>query len=146
MTSIRVPEIYWFDNNPENPVGAEYILMEKMKGVPLAEKWESMSNRDHMKIIDQVLQMEKELADIKFPAYGSLFPRNLLPDEMFKHHLLPSTLDPKESLCIGPSCDANWWYLQSEDGMQAKSETAGPCKSNRTSMGSTPARAFLAAD
>lgn len=36
--SIRVPEVYAWSSNPTNPVGAKYIIMEKIRGIALAER------------------------------------------------------------------------------------------------------------
>ncbi|EGE07154.1 phosphotransferase enzyme family protein [Trichophyton equinum CBS 127.97] len=68
--SIRVPEVYAWDSDSSNPVGAEYIIMEKICGVALAEKWESMNSLQRYEIINQIVKMEKEFRSLKLPAYG----------------------------------------------------------------------------
>ncbi|KAI2792725.1 hypothetical protein POX_b02767 [Penicillium oxalicum] len=37
-TSIRVPEMFAWSSNATNPVGAEFSIMEKVRGVGLSEK------------------------------------------------------------------------------------------------------------
>ncbi|PLB47775.1 hypothetical protein P170DRAFT_447674 [Aspergillus steynii IBT 23096] len=90
-------------SDPENLVGAEYIIMEKVRGVALAERWETMNTLQRYKVIDGIVEMEKELEGMKLPAYGSLFLRDFLPSE-YNHYPLPSDLDPTGLFCIGPSC------------------------------------------
>jgi hypothetical protein len=77
--------------------------MEKVPGVALAERWESMSTLDRYEVIDQVVQMEKELESLVFPAYGSIFLRDRSPDG-FRSCPLPSDLDPAGLFCVGPAC------------------------------------------
>ncbi|KAJ5975041.1 hypothetical protein N7481_008748 [Penicillium waksmanii] len=124
MTSIRGPEVYGLECDEEK-LGAEYILMEKMKGVPLTQKWGSMSSLDQMKIIDQVVEMEKELANLKFPAYGSL-ATPVLSEVDFRTYPLSSSLDPDRHCAIGPCFDSDWWYTRNQDGTQAKIVDSGP--------------------
>ncbi|EPS30223.1 hypothetical protein PDE_05173 [Penicillium oxalicum 114-2] len=78
-TSIRVPEMFAWSSDATNPVGAEFSIMEK--------------------IIDQVTEIEKELGNISFPAYGSLFLRDSLPAKC-RQYPLPPELDPEGLFCI----------------------------------------------
>ncbi|EFE37825.1 hypothetical protein TRV_07482 [Trichophyton verrucosum HKI 0517] len=100
--SIRVPEVYVWDSDSSNPVGAEYIIMEKICGVALAEKWESMNSLQRYEIINQIVKMETEFRSLKLPAYGRLFLRDSLPPE-YHRYPLPSDLDSDGLFCIGPS-------------------------------------------
>ncbi|KAJ5392522.1 hypothetical protein N7509_008012 [Penicillium cosmopolitanum] len=84
-----------------------------------------MNSLDQMKMIDQVLEMEKELANIKFPAYGSLSPQVLLQVD-FRTHPLHLSLDPDGHCAIGPCFDSDWWYTRNGDGTQAKIVDTGP--------------------
>ncbi|OJD23727.1 hypothetical protein ACJ73_04913 [Blastomyces percursus] len=107
-TSIRVPKVLAWSSDPANPVGTEYIFMEKIRGIALAERWETMNTLDRYKIIDQVIEMEKELESMKFPAYGCLFLRESAP-QRYQHYPLPRDLDPAELFCVGPFCDRPIW-------------------------------------
>ncbi|KAB8209894.1 hypothetical protein BDV34DRAFT_8536 [Aspergillus parasiticus] len=99
--------------------------MEKIKGVALSETWEAMNTLERYKIIDQVVQIERELADISFPAYGSLFLRESLP-ATYRQYPLPPNLDPEGLFCIGPSCKRTSWHGNSVDINQPLSEDMGP--------------------
>lgn len=125
-TSVRVPEVFAWCSDSANPVGAEFIIMEKIPGVALAERWETMKTLERYKVIDQVIETEKELATLKFPAYGSLFLRDSLPDR-FQRHPLPPTLDPDGLFCIGPSCNRSWWHGTFLDTSKKIPEDVGPC-------------------
>jgi hypothetical protein len=105
--------------------------MEKVQGVSLSEKWEEMTTLERYKVIDQVVQIEKELASISLPAYGSLFLRDSLP-ATFRQCPLPLELDPEELYCIGPSCKRTWWEGNFNDLSGPVPKDVGPCESSCT--------------
>lgn len=117
-----------WSSNTENPVGAEYIFLEKIDGIPLSDKWNSASDIDRYKIIERIVEMERELTGLHFPAYGSLYLRDSLPQGSSRC-LLDSSLDPSESFCIGPSCSRSWWESSLSD-TTGRGPERGPCQSN----------------
>lgn len=58
-----------------NPVGAEYLLLEKLEGEPLSGQWFSMDNKTRVKIMRQIIDLERRFMTILFPASGSLYYR-----------------------------------------------------------------------
>ncbi|PYI22810.1 hypothetical protein BO99DRAFT_440251 [Aspergillus violaceofuscus CBS 115571] len=118
-------EIIAWSSDAANSVGAEFIIMERIRGIALSETWEAMDTLERYKIIDQVVQVEKELANISFPAYGSLFLRDSLPATC-RQYPLPPELDPEELFCIGPSCKRTWWHGNCVDKFQSVSKDIGP--------------------
>ncbi|KAL3456015.1 phosphotransferase family protein [Aspergillus heterothallicus] len=116
-TSIRVPGVYTWSSDAANPVGAEYIIMEKIAGISLAEAWESMQTADRYEVIEQIVQMEKELAGLEFPAYGGLYLRGALSSSV-PQYALSQELDPQGVFCIGPSCRRHWWDGDLDDDLQ----------------------------
>ncbi|KKZ63150.1 hypothetical protein EMCG_02527 [[Emmonsia] crescens] len=77
---IPVPRVYaWNSRASENPVRAEYIIMEKQAGVMLSDVWESMKGKQKAQIVLQVVDIEKTLASIKFTKLGALYYKNDLP-------------------------------------------------------------------
>lgn len=111
--------MYAWSSDPANPVGPEYIIMERIRGIALTERWGTLNALERYKVIDGdgIVKMEMELESLKLPAYGSLFLRDSLPPG-YSRHTLPSDLDPTGVFCIGPSC-GRAAYLQSD---------IGPCK------------------
>jgi hypothetical protein len=53
--------------------------MEDIPCAALSEGWEAMSAADHYKLINWVVDMEKEVVNLEFPAYGSLFILESIP-------------------------------------------------------------------
>jgi hypothetical protein len=67
-----------WSSDASNPVGAEFIIMEKVSGVPLVEKWDTMSTLDRYKVIDQVVQLENDLSNMVLRFDSIRFPQNLI--------------------------------------------------------------------
>lgn len=50
----------------DNPVQAEYIVMEEAPGTSLADTWEDMGIRTKDKIIGDLVSIEKKLLSVSF--------------------------------------------------------------------------------
>ncbi|KAG0260017.1 Phosphotransferase enzyme [Mortierella polycephala] len=72
-TSIRVPEVYAWSADATNPIGAEYILMEKIPGVPLDDTWRSMSFEDKEHIVRQIIDIVLQLFNINYDKIGGIY-------------------------------------------------------------------------
>ncbi|KAF9920810.1 Phosphotransferase enzyme [Linnemannia zychae] len=72
-TSVRVPEVYAWDSDPDNIIGAEYILMEKMPGTPLKENWTNMTFDEKKHIVSQIIDIMLQLFNTTFDNIGSLY-------------------------------------------------------------------------
>lgn len=71
-TSIPVPEVYQYDFNVGNSVGAQFILMEQKPGQHLYKIWDKLS-LDHKKIaLFEIAHVLAELSKLKFELIGSL--------------------------------------------------------------------------
>lgn len=101
-TRIPIPEILDWSDDASNAIGSEYIIMEHASGIPLHEKWPHMDVVDQIKCIEAICQKLKEIVDLTFPAYGSLY--------FAKTPYLPhSKLPLSKEFCIGPHCGSMYW-------------------------------------
>jgi len=50
----------------DNPVQAEYIVMEEAPGVSLADVWGDMGLRSKDKVIEDIVAIEKKLLSVSF--------------------------------------------------------------------------------
>ncbi|KAJ5215294.1 uncharacterized protein N7498_001701 [Penicillium cinerascens] len=109
-TTIPVPKVLAWSADSTNPVGAEYIVMERVPGVQIFKKWNEMGESNRISIIKRLTQWERELAEIRFPAFGSLYHKSSLSGSLGEHELisLDQSVDPEGLFCIGPSCDSAW--------------------------------------
>lgn len=123
-TTIPVPKVLAWSADSTNPVGAEYIVMERVPGVQIFKKWDEMGESNRISIIKRLTQWERELAEIRFPAFGSLYHKSSLSGSLGEHELisLDQSVDPEGLFCIGPSCDSAWSMQHSP------SVHCGPCK------------------
>ncbi|CAE6998145.1 hypothetical protein P3342_000765 [Pyrenophora teres f. teres] len=106
-TRVPVPKVLAWNSDASNPVGAEYIVMEKAPGQQLFMTWSAMTIQEHFDLVEQLTQFEAELASIQFPANGSLYFCESMTDG--EHWIaLDRTVDPSGQFCIGPSCERAW--------------------------------------
>src|SRR5271155_1999096 len=124
-TTIPVRRVLAWNSDMSNPVGAEYIIMEKVPGVQIFRVWDEMDESNRISIIKRLTQWESELAAIQFPAYGNLYYKSSLHEADMVP--LDSAMDPRGEFCIGPSCDP-FWLIQ--PGQQLLPNVfCGPCTS-----------------
>ena len=74
-TKIPVPVIYAFDSNPNNTLGFEWMLMEKVKGMPLGDVWDSMDFHAKQSLTRIIAGWMAELSQFRFSKIGSIFMR-----------------------------------------------------------------------
>ncbi|RHZ63626.1 putative sensor histidine kinase/response regulator [Aspergillus thermomutatus] len=81
LHGIPTPGVYAWCSTKANPVGAEYILMEKLDGTPLGDIWYAMTPKEQHKIMKQIVEWETRLMSLEFPACGSLYYQKDLPTQ-----------------------------------------------------------------
>ncbi|KAK6365426.1 hypothetical protein LTR64_008795 [Lithohypha guttulata] len=109
---IPVPKVLHYSPDAENPVGAEFIIMEKLPGRPLGDQWFSLSEDQRLKVISEVVRIEVNLSKIDLPAYGSIYYKHDLPADV-SYTMFASASNDK-GLCVGPDVSLRWWYKERE--------------------------------
>ncbi|EAU34264.1 hypothetical protein ATEG_05195 [Aspergillus terreus NIH2624] len=79
ILNVPAPKVYAFSSSADNPVGAEYIIMERSQGVELSKHWDEIRGPAKFEIVKQLVQFEKSLSSSHFPMYGSLYYAKDLP-------------------------------------------------------------------
>lgn len=125
-TTIPVPKVLAWSADSANPVGAEYIIMEKAPGIQLFKVWDDITEFDRLQLIQSLTQLESQLAAISFPAYGNVYFRHSIskPSERI---LLDQSVDPDGLFCVGPACGPAWTDGTSPADLQPDLD-AGPCQ------------------
>ncbi|KAL8883660.1 MAG: hypothetical protein Q9215_008106 [Flavoplaca cf. flavocitrina] len=113
LQGCPVPKIYDYSTMSANPVGAEYIIMEKVAGKSLRTCWHSLTENEIAKIISQLVIIEAVLFAVDFPAAGSIYHRHDLDPGTFTVPIPGMSED--SDFCIGPSADASWWLGERTD-------------------------------
>ena len=110
---IPAPKVFaWASRvGSNNPVGVEYIIMEKMQGDSLASRWLSLSTKELAEVIKQIVDIEARLFSAHFSEYGGLYYNNDLEEEVRENKLNKSDdLDfPGDQFGIGPIANRSFW-------------------------------------
>lgn len=94
--------------------------MERVPGVQIFKKWDEVGESSRISIIKRLTHWDRELSEIRFPAFGSLYLKSSLRDH--ESISLDPSVDPEGVYCVGPSCDPTW-PMQSNHSVPC-----GPCK------------------
>ncbi|RAK96065.1 phosphotransferase enzyme family protein [Aspergillus ibericus CBS 121593] len=79
--STPVPRVLaWSSEANENPVGAEYIIMEKAEGVQLDKVWPKMDIKKRFELVKTIAEYQKAWMSRSFTQYGSLYYSSGLPN------------------------------------------------------------------
>lgn len=73
ILNIPIPKIHAWSAVTDNPVQAEYIVMEEAPGISLANVWEDMKLRSKDKVIEDLVAIEKKLPSVSFTLYGNIY-------------------------------------------------------------------------
>ncbi|KAK2762249.1 hypothetical protein FQN54_001259 [Arachnomyces sp. PD_36] len=70
------PKVYeWSSRAEDSAVGAEYVIMEKIAGVPLEDVWARLEIADRFKIVKTIARYQKSWMSTSFNQFGSLYYR-----------------------------------------------------------------------
>lgn len=69
VLDIPVPKVLAWSATDQNPVRAEYIIMEEARGSQLHEVWQDLSLRTKSEIIREFVDVERKLLSVSFNKY-----------------------------------------------------------------------------
>lgn len=107
----------------QNPVGAEYIFMERVKGRQLSNVWDSMSEAQRFGLVKSLVEIERRLASTTFAGYGSLYHRNAIPSSNSMTALVGMDQGATPEFVLGPTTERSFW----EDEKRELEIDRGPC-------------------
>lgn len=64
-----MPRVYAWDATVNNPVAAEYIIMEEVQGTQLSEVWDEMKISAKTSVVKDLVDIEKKLLSISFTRF-----------------------------------------------------------------------------
>lgn len=143
-TSIPVPKVYLYCSTPENPVRAEWILMEYMPGLCLADGFEQLTYEQKRRTATDLAKIMFSLFNITSAECGSISPysgdrsdeslchnslRYPLFTPLFSPRLTPTTLKG-QSVMVGPINDITFLDYP----RQVDPQRCGPFNSERSVM------------
>ncbi|KAL9621737.1 MAG: hypothetical protein Q9160_003855 [Pyrenula sp. 1 TL-2023] len=112
-----IPSIYDWSPSASNPLGVEYIIMEKVQGIELQSLWYSMDAKQRMDVVGKMVNFEKRLFEIPLPASGSIYFDDTEAIQSFDKVSIVTdiTQRQKHNFCVGPSTEYLWWYQGRND-------------------------------
>lgn len=124
---IPVPKVYaWCSRAQDSPAKAEYIIMEKAKGIPLQSVYDNLSLKERWTLIQAIAKYQQSWSEASFEKYGSLYYetdlRYATPEETSSR---PNEATRCSELAIGPTAGVEWNQYET---LQVKFDR-GPCKS-----------------
>jgi hypothetical protein len=105
---IPVPKVFDYSAVADNSAGTEYIFMEYVRGKNLGEVWYSLIEHERRELVTKIVQLESRLFSLRFPASGSLYYCNDLPDN-HSRVIIPSP-GSTDRFCVGPDTSLRFWY------------------------------------
>jgi len=69
VLNIPVPKVFAWSAVANNPVEAEYIIMEEAAGTQLEEVWDDKRISDKTKIVKSLVEIEKKLLSVSFTRF-----------------------------------------------------------------------------
>ena len=123
-TTIPIPLILDWNDGPSNSIGSEYIIMEHVEGIQLHQKWPTMSGKQRISCIRNIMINIGQVAALKFPAYGSLYQADVPFVES------ASKIPFIQGICIGPHCGTRYWDCTVGEARHYDSinPNRGPCR------------------
>ncbi|OOF91401.1 hypothetical protein ASPCADRAFT_177422 [Aspergillus carbonarius ITEM 5010] len=114
---IPVPRVLAWSSKKDQPVGIEYIIMERAPGQELNKLWSTMNISDRVDIVSQLVGIQAKIATVDLHSYGSLY----YPKDVEGGRGVPGLVD---RFCIGPSCEVRFW----EEERRSMDQYRGPWK------------------
>ena len=105
---MPVPKIYGYSTMAENSVGADYLLMEFMRGMNVGDLWFTMTEKQRLKLVSEITDLEARMFAIEFPASGSLYYARDLASGIERIQLPSPNND--SPFCVGPDTTMSQWY------------------------------------
>ncbi|EDR02793.1 uncharacterized protein LACBIDRAFT_308054 [Laccaria bicolor S238N-H82] len=72
-TNIPVPRVFAWDSDAANPVGVEYMIMEKLPGISASNVWDNLPIKVKERVVFEVAEHLMAMFALRFETAGSLY-------------------------------------------------------------------------
>ncbi|EGC46751.1 phosphotransferase enzyme family protein [Histoplasma capsulatum var. duboisii H88] len=104
-----VPRVYaWNSQAKTHPVGAEFIIMDKVEGVPLSQVWSSMKLPQKLQVLLAITRLQKQWLSVSFSHYGSLYYAGDVQPPAGNHYIKDGEVVSDSEFVIGPATGRDW--------------------------------------
>jgi len=118
-----VPRVLTYSCDENNVVGSEYIIMERIKGKNLGDRWESLADDSKVSIVQSIAQLQSRLLKSPFAYSGNLYFTSDVDPSLRAPKLYDAKSPDDEVYCIGPSSLAKFWDFERSSNHLDR----GPC-------------------
>ncbi|KAI9709530.1 MAG: hypothetical protein M1820_003290 [Bogoriella megaspora] len=112
ILQVPAPQVYaWSSNSAKTPVRAEYMIMERVPGVPLGQKWPQLVPADKLKVLLQLVGFQKAWTSTRFLKFGSLYYNGDVPITSEDEYLYIGANGESVSnsrYIVGPATGRDW--------------------------------------
>ncbi|RMZ66082.1 phosphotransferase enzyme family [Pyrenophora seminiperda CCB06] len=117
VLDIPAPKVLSWSGEAENSVESEYILMEEVTGDKLSDVWFQMELDDKLKVVNDVVDLQRKFTSVAFNRYGNLyFAKDAYPGCVkveITGDLSQSSKDMTNNrFVIGPVVDPTFWLQE----------------------------------
>lgn len=127
ILNTPAPHVIAWESSNKNAVQAEYIIMEKAKGVQLGSIWPTMEFEKKVQVMKAIARHQQAWAKMSFSRIGSLYyAKDLSPDQDRNAPFFDESgkLVNDSKFAIGPIVGRDWM-----DFGRAEIEcNRGPCE------------------
>ena len=110
-SQIPIPNIHFFDSSRQNPIGAAFIVMDFIDGIPIPYSEVDPENSQQLdKIYDQACHIAYELSTHCFDRVGALYEL-----DASLATIIGPTWDSRQNPC-GPFTNAKDYYMTLSNG------------------------------
>lgn len=127
VLKFPIPRVIAWSADRSNPVGAEYILEEKAQGKPLGSLWYQWPMKSKLKLIEQIVEIERQLASTRFVKFGCIYFKGDIPEDSSREVALisgPLHSSVHQRFRLGPLVTRGPWRGD-RAGMEMN---RGPCE------------------
>ncbi|EEH02544.1 phosphotransferase enzyme family protein [Histoplasma capsulatum G186AR] len=104
-----VPRVYaWNSQAKTHPMSAEFIIMDKVKGVLLFQVWGTMKLPQKLKVLLAITYLQKQWLRVSFFYYGSLYYAGDMQPSADSHYIKNSEVISDSDFMIGSATGRDW--------------------------------------
>lgn len=116
VTDYPTPKIVKLDTTANNPLGAPYVLLQKLPGTRLDAIWDDLNHKQRLDIAKQVAEVLKQLVRTVYSSGGRIDPSSISNDD--------TSTQPKDSAMK----IAQFGYDEESDKVFEAAESIPPAK------------------
>jgi hypothetical protein len=105
VLNTPVPKAFSWNSSSDNPVAAEYVLMENARGVSLSKIWDDLDVELQFKVLKKIAMYQRAWSDVSFSKYGSLYYSQDMsqPESGLRYTNKGGKVITDERFALGPS-------------------------------------------